>query len=196
MTAFITKTAELTSPSSFGTVKRHIDEVLMCFLSQVQTSTNLISRQTSGGSHLAYFIRLIWFVGIFFVCFFVLFLLFNNYLKLYFMQHTQVLGSLNSTSKSHETLNVYTDRLWPCRICTYVIVLKLCECCVLILGESIVFVHCNLFVEIIVELKWQKHQRLIISVLVTHTLLMWVGFFMFLSLLLKKTVVWRKHLLE
>lgn len=69
------------------------------------------------------------------------------------MQNTQDLGSLKSTSKSHETLNVYTDRLRPCRICTYVIVLKLCECCVLIWGGSIVFVHCNLFAEIIVELK-------------------------------------------
>lgn len=110
------------------------------------------------------------------------------------MQNTQVLGSLKSTSKSHETLNVYTDRLWPCRICTYVVVMKLCERCVFMLGESIfVFVHCNLFAEIIVELKWQKHQRLIISVLVTHTLLVWVGFFCVFITSLKKKKLWSEE---
>lgn len=39
------------------------------------------------------------------------FVIFKNYLRLYFMQNTQVLCSLQSTSKSLETLNVYTDRL-------------------------------------------------------------------------------------
>lgn len=89
--------------------------------------------------------------------------------------------------------------LWPCRICTYVIVLKRCECCVFILGESIVFVHCNLFAGIIVELKWQKHQRLKISVLVTHSALqMRVGFIFYVFITsskkkncgLKKTFTW------
>lgn len=85
---------------------------------------------------------------------------------------------------------------WPCRICTYVIVLKRCECCVFILGESIVFVHCNLFAGIIVELKWQKHQRLKMSVLVTHSALqMRVGFFFFYVFItsLKKKNLWSEE---
>lgn len=78
-------------------------------------------RQTSGcpkGSHLPFQIYTIHVFGWNFV-------IFKNYLRLYFMNSTQVLCSLKSTSKSHETLNVYTDRLWPCRICIYVTVLML-----------------------------------------------------------------------
>lgn len=76
------------------------------------------TREGLKGSHLPFQIYTIHVFGWNFV-------IFKNYLRLYFMQNTQVLCSLKSTSKSLETLNVYTDRLWPCRICIYVIVLIL-----------------------------------------------------------------------
>lgn len=104
---------------------------------QKKNNNKQMRRQTSEclkGSHLPlqiYTIHVFWWD----------FVIFKNYLRLYFMQNTQVLGSLKSTSKSLETLNVYTDRLWPWRICTYIIVLMLCECCVLITKKKNVVLY-------------------------------------------------------
>lgn len=112
------------------------------------------------------------------------FVIFKNYLRLYFMEkkwHT----CLIQTMKSLETLNVHIDRLWPCGICIYVTVLMLVNVCVLLIisrkRNVVLYNVIYLLVLIIVVLELQKHQRIIISVLVImmRSILLMLFFFSF-----------------